>query len=210
MKLPASATFATVALVTQCLLGCSAARPSAAEHSPRETATSLRSAAKAHCTAGQLGAALEGSSQPGTAGMGLAIIYVWNNSAAACTLIGPVTVAGLNSGGRQVTNSVRFAITPGSPPLSPRGIGPSPLGRLPAHEVAAGMLLIAAGAHPPEGQSCRTHQVDPALWRISLISGGSITARNASPSAGPALSSNGGLTTCHGRLGHQSPMNISA
>jgi hypothetical protein len=70
------------------------------------------------------------------------------------------------------------------------------------------MLLIAAGAHPSDGLSCRAHQVDPVLWRISLASGGTITARNASPSTGPALTSNGGLTTCHGRLAHQSPMNI--
>ncbi|HEY3033992.1 MAG TPA: hypothetical protein VGJ54_04960 [Streptosporangiaceae bacterium] len=200
-----------MAVVAFGAVGCSAAIPVGG---PRGQLSHLRTsppaAMSADCRPDQLGAALEGSGQPGTAGMALANVNIWDKAATACTLAAPVTVTGLNQAGRPVTSSVRFLIAPGSPQLSPDGAGPDKLGRMPAREVSASMLLIAAGAHPNgPGLSCPAQHIDPATWRITLASGGSITTPNASPATGPALTRDGGLTTCRGRLGGQSPILIT-
>lgn len=139
--------------------------------------------------------------------MALAIVYVWNTSARTCGLAGPVMISGLSQAGRQVTNSVRFTLPQRSAQLSPDGIGPSKDRRIPDHEVAATMLLIAAGVHPNDpSMACPGHHVDPASWRITVASGGSITTPNSSGSSGPALNGAGGLTTCRGNLAGQSPL----
>ncbi len=111
------------------------------------------------CTAAQLSAALEGSSEPGTGGTALASVYLWNNSATACTLPGPMTVIGLDQAGRQVTTPVRFTTMPGSPALSPRGTGPSEPGR-----DASGRGVGVAGADRRRDAS---RQLPPVLPRAS-------------------------------------------
>lgn len=156
------------------------------------------------CKAAQLGAALEGSSEPGTSGTALGTLYVWDESGRACTLTGPVTVTGLDHAGRTVTTRARFTIAPGSPPLSPDGSAPGKHGRTPAQEVAATLLLIG---NPT--LACRAHPTDPVAWRITLASGGSTTAPNAGAASGPALTRRGGLTTCGNRLAGQSPILIA-
>jgi len=71
------------------------------------------------------------------------------------------------------------------------------------------MLLIAAGTHSADGLGCPAHRIVPTIWLMDPpASGGSITARNMSPATGPALTGNGGLATCEGRLGGQSPITI--
>ncbi len=172
--------------------GCTAATSRAGGHHRPSSYGSTSAAAAAGCAAGQLGAALEGSSEPGTAGTALGSVYLWNKSATACTLPGPVTVIGLDQAGRQVTTPVRVTTGAGSPALSTGGTGPSKRGRMPAGEVIASLLLIAAGTHPDNSSpSCPGHQIDPATFRIVLASGGSITAPNASAAHGPALTRDG-------------------
>jgi hypothetical protein len=188
--------------------GCGMAVPGPARPSPPGR-TSPPAVLSVACTPGRLGAALEGSSEPGTGGAALAIVYLWNKSATACRLAGPVTITGLSLAGRTVTTSVLFRLPAGSAPLSPDGIRPGTLGRMPAREVVASMLLIAAGAHPSDpALACPGLHVDPAIWRITLASGGSLTTPNASAASGPALTRDGGLTTCRGNLYRQSPMSI--
>jgi hypothetical protein len=81
---------------------------------------------------------------------------------------------------------------------------------MPAGQVSASLLLIAAGTHPGNSAtSCSGHQVDPAAFRVTLASGGSVTTPNASRDRGPALTHEGGLLTCRGRLGGQSPVTVS-
>lgn len=156
------------------------------------------------CTAAQLGAALQGSSEPGTSGTALGTLYVWDVSGSSCMLPGPVTVTGLDQAGRSVTTSFLFMIMPGSPPLSADGIAPGQHGRMPDHEVWAAMVLIGDPT-----LACPARPVDPASWRIVLPSGGSVTAPNTSTASGPALTNHGGLTTCGNRLGGQSPLLIA-
>ena len=163
----------------------------------------------ADCTASGLAGALEGSPEPGTAGMALAGVYVWNTTARPCSLVGPVTVTGLDQAGRQVTLTVHFAMPVIRFPLSPDARGPGKKGRIPGREVVASMLLIAAGTHPNDpGLACPGHQINPATWRIALGSRGSITTPNSSAASGPALTRDGGLTTCRGKVYGQSPMLI--
>jgi hypothetical protein len=72
------------------------------------------------------------------------------------------------------------------------------------------MLLMATGTHPNDpGLACHGHHTDPAAWRITLGTGGSITTPNSSAASGPALTRHGGLTTCRGEVYGQSPMLIS-
>jgi hypothetical protein len=156
------------------------------------------------CKAAQLGAALEGSSEPGTSGTALGTLYVWDESRSTCALTGPVTVTGLDHAARAVTTSFRFTVAPGSPALSPHGTAPGKHGRMHTQEVSAAMVLIG---NPT--LACPAHPIDPAAWRITLASGGSVTAPNASAASGPALTSRGGLTTCGNRLGGQSPILIA-
>jgi len=158
----------------------------------------------AACKAGQLGAALEGSSEPGLSGTAVGIVYVWDRSGSACTLAGPLTVTGLDQAGRPVTTSVRFVIASGSAALSPDGTGPGKRGRMPGGEVSAAMLLIGNPA-----LACPVQPIDPAAWRVALASGGSVTTPNASPVSGPALTGRGGLTTCGRELAGQSPILIA-
>ena len=192
------------------MAGCSRAAPAGHLPAPPSVTSTPAAAAKTVCTRDQLRAALDGSSQPGTAGTALATVYIWNTSARACTLRGPITVTGLNQSGHPITSSVRFAMPPRSPRLSPDAIGPGDLGRMPAHEITASMLLIAAGTHSSDpGLGCPGHDINPASWRITLPGGGSITTPNTSTASGPALTPDGGLTTCHGRLHGQSPILIA-
>jgi hypothetical protein len=208
MKDMAAALTAMTALALG-TVGCTAAAPAGGHRGPSPHG-SATAAAVAGCTAGQLGATFKGSSEPGTAGNALAIVYIWNRSATACTLPGPVTVAGLDQADRQVTMPVRFTIEPRSPRLSPDGTGPGKRGRMPGGEVSASLLLIAAGTHPNDPSlACPGQQIDPAAFRIVLASGASITTPNASASHGPALTRDGGLMICRGSLGGQSPILIA-
>lgn len=209
MKNHALAVIAVAALAAG-PAGCGTATSGAAHPSPAGR-TGPPAVVTAACTAGQLGAALEGSSQPGTGGTALALLYLWDKSATACRIGGPVTIAGLSRAGRPVTTSVRFQLPARRAPLSPDGTGPDTLGRMPAREVVASLLLIAAGAHPDDpAVACAGHRVDPAALRITLATGGSITMRNAAASPGPELTRDGGLTTCRGSLAGQSPMLIAS
>jgi hypothetical protein len=202
-------TVVTVALVSFTAIGCSAAAAPEPTQPIAHASTSPVAAITADCTAGQLDVALEGSSQPG-AGEALAIVYLWDQSGSACVLGGPVTITGLNRAGRQVTSSVRFAVPAlTSPPLTPDGTGPGKHGRMPAGEVAATMLLIAAGSRAKADQDCLGGLIDPATWHLTLASGGSLTTANASPVSGPTLTSAGGLTTCQGSLSGQQPIQFT-
>jgi len=201
MKNIAGALAAITAVALE-VAGCTAAP--GGHHGPAPHASASA------CTSAQLGSALEGSRQPGTGGTALASVWIWNKSASACVLPGPLTVAGLDTAGRRVTTIVRLTIAPGSPALSPDGTGPSKPGRMPAGGISASLLLIAAGTHPGNSApSCTGHQIDPAAFRIALASGGSITAANASAARGPALTRDGGLMTCRGNLAGQSPILIA-
>jgi hypothetical protein len=198
------------ALVAVVAVAISAVSCSVAASKPRRPTvhgiTSSAAVTNVVCTASHLRAAMEGSSEPGTGGMALAIVYVWNKSPTACALTGPVTITGLNKDGQQVTNSVRFTMPPRPAKLSPGGTRPGKHGQMPDHEVAATMLLIAAGTQPTAGIPCPGRLVDPAIWRITIASSGSITAPNASEVSGPALNSDGGLTTCRSKLAGQSSL----
>jgi hypothetical protein len=163
----------------------------------------------AACTPAQLDAAFGGSSQPGTGNTALGIITIRDASPAACRLRGKLTVTGISRTGRPVTAPVRFAVMPG-PALSRDGTGPGRNGGMPAGQVSASLLLISAGTHPPSGApSCSGHQVDPAAFRVTLASGGSVGAPNASSARGPALTGDGGLLTCRGRLFGQRQVTVS-
>ncbi len=206
MKSQARAVIA-IAIVAFAAGGCNAATPGPVRPS---APGSPRAAITTDCIPGWLGAALEGSSEPGTAGMALAVVYVWNKAAKPCVLVGPVTVAGLNLAGHQVTIAVHFSMPPRASPLSPDASGPGKRDRVPAREVVVSMLLIAAGTHPNDpGLACPGHHIDPATWRIALGSGGSITIPNSSAASGPALTRAGGLTTCRGKVYDQSPILIA-
>ena len=185
-----------LAALAPLLAGCvTGQQPSIAAPAPR-------------CTAADLGAAFVGTSQPGTSNTALGLVLLWDESARTCRLAGPVTVSGLDRSGKRVTMSARFSLPaqPG-PVLSANGAGPDSNGRFPADEASASLLLTAAGAHPASAP-CRGHQVKPAAWRID-IGPGSLTARNASQVSGPALTADGGLVTCRGRLGGQSQLSVS-
>jgi hypothetical protein len=199
-----------VAALTVGAAGCSNATSGSA-HPSSTGRTDPPAVVAAACTAGQLGAVLEGSSQPGTGGTALAIVYLWDRSASACRLAGPVTIVGLSRAGRPVTTSARFQLPARRAPLSPDGTGPGTLGRMPAREVVASLLLIGTGAHSSDpALACAGHRVDPAVLRITLASGGSITLPNATAVPGPELTRDGGLTTCRGSLQGQSPMLIAS
>jgi len=106
---------AAMTVMTVGVIGCSGAGPVGKHVAARpRAAPGPTPAARANCRAGQLGGALEGSSQPGTGGTAVAIVYIWDKSAAACTLVGSITVSGLDQDGRQVTTVVRFVTAPGS------------------------------------------------------------------------------------------------
>jgi hypothetical protein len=105
-------------------------------------------------------------------------------------LPGKLTVTGVTRAGRPVTGAVRVTVAPG-PALSPGGTGPGRNGRMPAGQVSASLLLIAAGTHPAGAPSCSGHHVDPAAFRVTLASGGSVSTRNASSARGPALTGDG-------------------
>lgn len=76
--------------------------------------------------------------------------------------------------------------------------------------MSASLLLIAAGTHPAGAPLRSGHHVDPAAFRVTLASGGSVSTRNASSTRGPALTGDGGLLTCRGRLFGQSPVTVSS
>lgn len=199
-------TSVTMALGTA---SCTWAAPTGGPHRSSPHA-STGAASAAGCAAGQLGAALERSSEPGTGETALASVYIWDKSATACALRGPVTVAGLDTAGRRVTRRVGFTIAPGSPALSPGGTGPGKNGRMPDGEVAASLLLIAAGTHPGRARPpCSGREVDPAAFRIMLASGGAIIMPNAGATHGPTLTRDGGLVVCRGNLVGQSPILIA-
>jgi hypothetical protein len=205
MRKPAI-SLAPLAALAALLLGCAPSHTAAKPPSHDESA----SAPAARCAAADLDAAFLGVSQPGTGGTALGLVLLWDKSAAACRLGGPVTVTGLDGSGKRVTMSVGFGLParPALPLLSANGAGPDSSGRFPAGEASASLLLMAAGAHPAPGAPCTGHQVNPAVWRIG-IGEGSLTAPNASKASGPALTVDGGLVTCRGRLGGQSPLSVS-
>src|SRR5579862_8350687 len=87
-----------IAAVTFGAAGCTTATPATARPSPHGR-TSPPGVLMSACTPNQLDAALQGSSEPGTGGTGLAVVYLWDTSAAACNLAGPVTITGLNRAG---------------------------------------------------------------------------------------------------------------
>ena len=206
-----SRVLAAAALVTLGTAGCSSASDGAG-HTTLSTQTSARIPAAIHaaCTARQLGAAFGGSRQPGTGGTGLAFVTLWDKSSVACTLAGPIVIAGLDGHGHRETASARFVAAPGSPPLRPAAHGQGQGGRMPAGGWSASFLLIASGAHPRNpSPSCRAQLAEPVTWRVTLVSGRVLTTRNASAEKGPALSRTGGLMTCQGRLGGQSPVTVT-
>jgi len=163
------------------------------------------------CMPGQLGAGFWGVSQPGTGGTGVAIIGVWDKSPVACWLHGPVVIAGLDAAGRRVTTAVRLTVAPRQFALTPAGRQPGKRGRTPTGQLSAWLVLEAAGTHHPGNSAwaCPGHQVVPAVFTITLSSGGLMSVANASATRGPALSRDGGLLTCHGRLAGQSPISIT-
>lgn len=126
----------------------------------------------------------------------------------ACRLPGPVVVAGLDAAGRRVTTAVRLTIAPRQFALTPDGRPPGPRGRTPAGQLSAWLLLEAAGIHHRGSLAgaCHGHQAGPAAFTVTLSFGGSITVPNASAAHGPALTRDGGLLTCQGRLAGQSPI----
>ena len=163
------------------------------------------------CRLGQLGAAFGGVSQPGTGGTALGIIGVWNKSPVACRLPGPVVVAALDAAGRRITTAVRLTIAPRQFTLTRDGRQPDQRGRTPAGQLLAWLVLEAAGIHHRGtfAGSCHGHQVDPAAFTVTLSSGGPVTVPNASAARGLALTRDGGLLTCQGRLAGQSPISIT-
>jgi hypothetical protein len=185
------------------LTGCTTSNPSGAAdgHGGSTPARAAR------CAAADLGAAFTGASQPGTGGTALGFVFLWDKSPAACRLGGPVTVTGLSRSGKPVTTSARFSVPNRSPLLSADGTGPDRHGRFPAVQASATLLLVATGAHPSGGLPCPGHQVQPAKWRVR-IGAGTLTAPNESPASGPALTAVGGLVTCRGKLGGQSPLSV--
>ena len=177
--------------------GCAAPSPGGQVRSAQHAAL---------CVAAQLGAAFTGSAQPGTSNTALAIITIWDASPKACMLPGRLTVTGVDSSGHPRTAAVRFGVAPG-PALTPRGAGPDSDGELRAGEVSVALLLIAAGTRfGGSVRACRGHHADPAEFWVTLASGWSVSTRNASSSRGPALTRDGGLLTCRGQLGGQSPV----
>ena len=63
------------------MAGCSPAAPAGHLPAPPSVTSTPAAAAKTVCTRDQLKAALEGGSQPGTAGTALATVYIWTTSA---------------------------------------------------------------------------------------------------------------------------------
>jgi hypothetical protein len=139
--------------------------------------------------------------QPG-AGNDFATIAAWDTGSSACRLAGPVTLAGLGSGGSADTNTVRLTVT-GAGELTAHGTAPGAGQVLPGAESAAWLLISAEYRDDPAtGGMCTAHQVEPAAFRLTMPAGGTVTVANADTHqpAVRGLAANGGLLTCRGEL----------
>lgn len=209
MRCPAVAAVAVAALL---VAGCSA-QVVAGGRSPAGGAAGTPSAGGAagafpgraagaapECRADDLGVKFVGG-QPG-AGNDFATIVAWDAAPGACMLAGPVTLAGLGSGGGADTNAVRLAVT-GTGELTAHGTAPG-AGQVLARGESAAWLLISAEYRddPVTGGTCTAHQVEPAAFRLTLPAGGTLTVANAGPyqPGVRGLAANGGLLTCRGEL----------
>jgi hypothetical protein len=152
------------------------------------------------CPAQGLGVKFIGG-QPG-AGNDFVTIVAWDTAPSACRLAGPVTLVGVGSDGSADTNAVRLTVT-GAGELTAHGRAPGAAQVLPGGESAAWLLMSAEYRDDPvTGALCTAHQVEPAAFRLTLPTGGTVTVANAGPHQPRVrgLAANGGLLTCRGEL----------
>ncbi|MDR2983834.1 MAG: hypothetical protein LBV34_03240 [Nocardiopsaceae bacterium] len=57
---------------------------------------------------------------------------------------------------------------------------------------------------------CTPLWVIPAMWRVRLPDGHTVTAPNADPGSSFKLAPSGGLVTCRGKLGGNVPASVSS
>jgi hypothetical protein len=178
------------------------AQPAVAAQPATEAQPTQASAAPPTCALADLGSVFR-AGIPG-AGNDFATIVLWDKSADTCRLTGVLTVVGLDTADAVVTNPVRYTV-PGSGELTPHGTAPAADGTLQAGESVASIVISAEYRDDPTSANglCTAHQLEPASFRVTLSSGGSLTLANialATRTEGHDPTSNGGLATCRGKL----------
>ena len=138
------------------------------------------------------------------------IIAVWDQSSAACSLAGPVTITGLSQAGRPVTKDLMYEVSaPGL--LTASGTRPREGMQISVGEGAASLIVAASYTdNSSAGHKACTRRLEPAAWRLTIPSGGKLTVSNADPhaksKAGHGLPANHGLLTCGGLLDAPAPV----
>jgi hypothetical protein len=160
------------------------------------------------CTASQLGLAYLAGQQVGINDFG--IVAIWDKSSEDCSLTGALLVTGVGPAGRPVTQEYQVAA---SGMLTADGTSPGEGMQLSAGEHAAPLIVSAEYQLEPPGYHHRcTRPVEPASWRLTIETGGTLTVRNADPRATPktgrGMPADHGLLTCDGQLDTPNPVVI--
>lgn len=162
------------------------------------------------CQASQLSLAYQ-TGQPDS-GHDFGIIAIWDTSAAACSLAGQVLVTGLGKTGKPITPELKFDVpAPGA--LTAHGIRPREGMQMRAGERAAPLIVAANYSYDLHAgyKACARH-LEPATWRLTFQSGGTLTVANADPHAtaraARELPADHGLLTCRGQLDPPSPVAV--
>ena len=160
------------------------------------------------CTAAQVRLAYL-TGQP-VGGHDFGIIAVWDQSPAACSLAGPVTLTGLGQAGRPATKNLKYEVSaPGL--LSARGTRPGEGMQISTGEGAAPLIVAASYSDDSSaGHRACARPLEPAAWRLTIPSGGTLTVANADPQAtskaAHGLPADHGLLTCGGLLDAPAPV----
>lgn len=120
-------------------------------------------------------------------------------AATPCTLTGPISVVGVDSGGRSVTNRLTLPV-PGDLVLTahaaPRAVDGSP----PQNVVMAWIPLQANVRDGPDANgSCADHLVTPAKWLVTIAGAERAVPNGAGPSEPP-------MSACQGQLNVALPL----
>lgn len=144
------------------------------------------------------------------AGSDFGTVILRDVSAAPCRLPGPLRLAGLDATSRRVTQSVRYPVaTPAV--LSPDAPRVTQLTALSPGELVGVMVLSAEYRDDPSSPDgiCAARRIVPAIWRIQLPSGASVTVPNSdSLDTGRQFAPDGALLTCRGELDTPSPVEV--
>jgi hypothetical protein len=141
------------------------------------------------------------------------IIAIWDTSAAGCSLAGQVLVTGLGKNGKPITPELRYDVpAPGA--LTAHGTRPRDGMQMRAGERPASLIVAADYSYDPDaGYKACARRLEPATWRLTFQSGGTLTVANADPHAtaraARGLPADHGLLTCLGQLDAPSPVAVA-